>query len=164
MGTALRLFKTGDELYHIVPVDWVSRAIVEIHQRQNELGDTYHLTPPKANTLRELLQGFANYFGYHGVTFVDEHKRKNAKLSAIEKSFYDGLNGVGHRYLSSDPIFDCSNTKSLLPWWTQLHSDASYIALLLNYAELSNFGRGKKRGALMQTPVQFNLNRMQVPL
>ncbi len=143
----IRIFKTGLERHHLVPVDMVSQAIVELQLDFDRPGDTYHLTPCKAMTLAELEAALSEHFRYYGTTFVGPKCDPNQPLSDMEQIFYEGLNAMGHRYLDGDPMFDCRKTLDALPWWSTVETSHSYILKIFEFAEGQRFGRGSRRRA-----------------
>ena len=66
----VRLALTGGEPRNLVPVDWVSAAITRLVLDPRHHGRTYHLAPARPVTAREIEEATADYFGYHGPTFV----------------------------------------------------------------------------------------------
>lgn len=141
----VRIFKSGNERHHLVPVDLLSRAIVELHSDADVSGGTFHLTPPKACSLAQLEKALSDHYCYHGVSFAGKDCDSEAPFNDMEQLFYDGLQSIGHRYLDGDPVFDCSNTQRHLPWWTNMQVDNEYLMKIFEYAESQRFGRKKRR-------------------
>lgn len=138
----VRIFKTGGEMHHLVPVDWVSRAIVALHRDPTQPGGVYHLTPLKATTLADLKAALEDYFHFYGVEFVP--CQPDAVLNETEELFYSGLSAMGHRYLDGDPAFDCSRTRAALPWWSDVVITHDYLLRIFDYAERHRYGRGRR--------------------
>jgi thioester reductase-like protein len=141
----VRLFQTGKETHHLVPVDSVSKATVEIVRQQDLAGATYHLTPVKPCTCFELEAALAAYFGYYGVTFADPAELHRAQLNEIEQLFYDAMSRAQHRYLSGDPQFDCSNTIAAVPGWDQLRVKQEDLLRIFDFAVKHRFGKLRNR-------------------
>lgn len=141
----VRIFKSGRERHHLIPVDLLSRAVAELHRNADAAGTTFHLTPHKACTLAQLENALSQYYHYHGVTFCDADCVPREDLNSMEQLFYDGLQSIGHRYLDGDPVFDCSNTLRLLPWWQDIQVDHQYLVKVFQFAEEQGFGRRKRK-------------------
>lgn len=139
----VRIFRDPDERHYIVPVDAVSRAIVELHEDPTAPTGAYHLTPLRPATLALLESALRNHYGYEGVRFAAPTDPET--WNETEHMFYDGLKAVGHRYLDGDPIFDCSKTVEHLPWWQSVETHEEYFSRLFAYADAVRFGRGPVR-------------------
>src|SRR5262249_25344797 len=66
----LRLNVTGDEGRNLIPVDWVSAVATRLVLNRRHHGRTYHLTPLKPVTAREIEEAMSSHFGYYGPKFV----------------------------------------------------------------------------------------------
>lgn len=139
----VRLFFTGEERHHLIPVDKVSQAIVSVLCSPANGTSTYHLTPPHATSLRELEVALCSYYQYEGVRFAASVPR--TEWNETETLFYDGLATVGHRYLHADPTFDRTATTRALPWWDDISLRQDYFQRLFAFAESQRFGRTKAR-------------------
>ncbi len=137
----VRLFQTGDERHHFVPVDAVSRAILELIGRSDLEGRTYHLSPISPCTTATLEEALSTYFGYHGVRFVAPDSQTETPLNETEKLFYELMSGARHRYLADDPVFDCANTRRFLPWWSEVAVDRDYLSRIIRFAVEREFGK-----------------------
>lgn len=139
----VRIFKNPNERHHMIPVDAVSKAIVELHTRP-ELGSaTYHLTPSRATSLGEIERALCESFQYQGVRFAE--CVAPSAMNEMESLFYEGLRATGHRYLDGDPAFDCSQTRQSLPWWDSIQIDHAYLLRIFDFAQRHRYGKGKKR-------------------
>jgi len=141
----VRLFQTGEEGHHLIPVDLTSKAIAAVVADPAFHGRTYHVTPPKPVTAAQLEAALAEYFRYDGVTFAGPVEAPPADLSEIERLFYGALAGVEHRYIHGDPAFDCSNTCEAVPGWAGLELDHAYLVRAIDFAVRHRFGRRKAR-------------------
>lgn len=139
----VRIFRSPEMRHYIVPVDAVSRAVVELHVDPTAPTGAYHLTPPRPVTLSLLESALRKHYGYEGVRFAAP--ADPATWNETEQLFYDGLKGIGHRYLDGDPILDCSKTSGRLPWWRSVEIDEDYFLRLFAYADEVRFGRGPVR-------------------
>lgn len=136
----VRIFRAPDSRHYIVPVDAVSKAVVELHDDSLAATGAYHLTPPQPVTLAILESALRNHYGYEGVRFAASVDPET--WNETEQLFYDGLKAIGHRYLDGDPILDCSKTVGQLPWWQTVAIDEDYFLRLFAYADAVRFGRG----------------------
>ncbi len=102
----------GTEKKNLVPVDWVSRSIVNaIHspKRQNQI---YHLTHPNPVTVSILYESMARAIQQEGLwdkIASETRLEDNAHevLLPFQRSFQE--------YFCDDPIFDRTNLESLIP-------------------------------------------------
>lgn len=140
---AIRIFKDKETTHHLIPVDAVARAIVELHF-SSQPGNTFHLTPTEAVTLETMERVLRKYFNYFGVEFI-ECPGALPELNPMESLFYEGLRAMGHRYLDGDPQFDCTRTKEQLGWWQGVSIDEDYLMRIVDFALKNRFGRGMKR-------------------
>jgi nucleoside-diphosphate-sugar epimerase len=137
----LRVFQTGEEKHHLVPVDSVSSAIVEILRQRELPGQTYHLTPLRPCSSAELEAAIARYFGYYGLTFAGPRLPDCGALNEIERLFYDAMVRAEHRYFRGDPTFDCTNTLRACPQWSKVRIDEEYLLRTFDFAVRHRFGR-----------------------
>lgn len=142
----VRLFFTGEECHHLIPVDKVSEAIVSLLESPAQGTSTYHLTPPHATSLKDLERALCSYYQYDGVRFAAPVPR--AEWNETETLFYDGLATVDHRYLHADPTFDRTATSRAIPWWDDISLPQAYFQRLFAFAEAHRFGRKKVRRQL----------------
>jgi nucleoside-diphosphate-sugar epimerase len=141
----LRVFQTGKELHHLIPVDSVSTAIAAIVRQPELPGQTYHLTPVRPCTSGELESAIASYFGYYGLTFAGPRMPDCEQLNEIERLFYDAMVRAEHRYFRGDPVFDCTNTLRAFPAWAKVHIDQEYLLRTFDYAVRNRFGRARQK-------------------
>ena len=149
----VRLFQSGQEGHHLIPVDLTSRAIAAVVADRRWHGRTYHVTPPQPVTAEQLEAALSDYFRYDGVRFAGQVTAPPADLSEIEQLFYSALAGVEHRYVHGDPSFDCSNTCEAVPGWADLSIDHDYLVRAIDFAVRHRFGRRavreKRRAAVV---------------
>lgn len=139
----VRIFRSPDLPHYLVPVDAVSKAVVEIHDDAAAPTGAYHLTPPRSVDLRLLEAALRRHYGFEGVRFAEPVDP--ATWNETEQLFYEGLKAIGHRYLDGDPVFDCTKTLDRLPWWQDVEIDEDYLVRLFAYADSVRFGRGPAR-------------------
>ena len=104
----------------LTPVDYVSRAIVHIIQREDLLGTTFHLKHPTLIPVKEIIQYIQNV-GYQlqEVPYAEWYKRFVYSLQREENELHH-LIGVFDSHASFDPWkgeeleVNCNNTKSAL--------------------------------------------------
>lgn len=141
----VRLYQSGSETHHLVPVDAVSRAIATIASRYDLPSRTYHLVPPRPVSSAEIEAALADYFGYHGVEFVGPDARHAAPHDEMERLFYEAMSRMDHRFFLSDPAFDHSNTRAALTDWPWVSIDHAYLVRIFDFAVRHRFGRGRAR-------------------
>lgn len=139
----VRIFRSPDLRHYMVPVDAVSKAVVELHEDESAPTGAYHLTPPRSFDLTLVESSLRRHYGYEGVRFADPVDP--ATWNETEQLFYEGLKSIGHRYIDGDPTFDCSKTLGRLPWWRDVEIDEDYLVRLFAFADSVRFGRGPVR-------------------
>ncbi len=137
----VRMFQTGAETHHLLPVDVTSAAIVDILRQRDLPSQTYHLTPVAPCTTSELEAALASFFQYDGVRFVGPRQKSHEPLNEIEDLFYGAISEVRNRYFDGDPQFDCTNTLAALPHWSDVGVDQEYLLKIFEYAVRHRFGK-----------------------
>jgi thioester reductase-like protein len=132
----LRMPLSGDEACDLVPVDWVSRAVVELLGQPP--GPTYHLTARPPTPARAVLDAAAEGLGLRGMTFVGPEGV--TAPSRLEEAFLDGV-AEYMPYLGGTPAFDCRNTEAALPHLAPPAVDGPMLRRLIRFAVGDNWGR-----------------------
>ncbi len=107
-----KLQLSGNEGKNLVPVDWVSRATVELLGTPAAWGQTYHLTNAVPVTAKQLSLAIGEAIGL---------KQSQWDSMALPASITDAqaayqMHVDAYRgYLADDPIFDSSNLQKMLP-------------------------------------------------
>jgi hypothetical protein len=138
----LRLPYRGDEPRNLVPVDWVSKAVVTILNRPVWHGRTYHLVatvPVRANEIKRVAE---NLLAIDGVTWAGSGPL--AEPTSVEEVFREGFQEFWP-YFQGDPVFDCRNTLAALPDLPAPEIDAALLSRLIRFAVADRWGRGKQR-------------------
>jgi nucleoside-diphosphate-sugar epimerase len=103
----------GDEGKNLVPVDWLSAAIVELVTHPEHHGRTYHLASPEPVPVVEIQKVVADaierYYPKPLATSIAE-----SELQALEALFYEYMT-IYQSHWRDDPKFDLTNTLSALP-------------------------------------------------
>jgi nucleoside-diphosphate-sugar epimerase len=138
----LRVPLTGDEPCHVVPVDWVSRAVVELLGRMDCHGRTYHLTGTGTTTSRLLYDAAAAAFRLEGVQFAGPEGV--GEPSRLEEAFWEGVQEYWP-YLGGTPPFDDSNTRMALPDLPAPVINQPVLERMFRFAEAAGWGRRSRR-------------------
>jgi thioester reductase-like protein len=134
----LRLPLTGEERWDLVPVDWVSRAVVELLARPRWHGQTFHLVarvPLAARLLRDVA---AAELHIDGVELVGP--QAGGAPGSLERQFLEGLREYWP-YLAGTPAFTRTNTAAALPDLPPPPLDRPRLARLIRYAVADRWGR-----------------------
>ncbi|MEX0937834.1 MAG: SDR family oxidoreductase [Pirellulales bacterium] len=103
----------GHEGKNLVPVDWLSAAIVELVTHAQHHGQTYHLASPDPVPIAEIQHvirdAIERYYPRPLATSVSE-----AELSKLEALFYEYMS-IYRSHWRDDPKFDLTNTRAALP-------------------------------------------------
>lgn len=98
-----RLSLTGEERKNLVPASWVAQLIVQILQRKELHGETYHLTHSRGVSIRSLIEVFIQILS-------QEIGRHSAPLEMDDPGSDFGMLGLFMQslaaYLRDDPEFD----------------------------------------------------------
>ncbi len=136
----VRFNLTGNERRNFVPVDWVSAVCTHILLDPDFHGRTYHLTPLRAITMREVDEAMSCYFKYYGPTFVGPDGLAGAELNDIEKLFY-GQMAEYAPYWGEEPAFDCRNTLAVAGHLPCPTASKELIGRLIDYARDDRWGK-----------------------
>jgi thioester reductase-like protein len=127
----------GDEGKNLVPVDWLSTAIVYLVTHPEHHGQTYHLTNPQPVTVRliqEVIQDAIEK--YSARRFVGE-------LSEAQIVEYEGLfqhyMDIYRSHWRDDPLFDRANTDRVLPHLPCPEFDYEMLLRIASYPVKENF-------------------------
>jgi thioester reductase-like protein len=140
----LRLCLDGSERCDLVPVDWVSAAIVQLMRQPSTAGRTYHLTARSPATARLVQETAADVLGLSGMHFVG--RGALASQSRLEQAFYEGV-AQYWPYLCGMPDFDSRHAQAALPDMPPPTIDRSCLHRLMRYAVEQRFGRRTGRAA-----------------
>jgi thioester reductase-like protein len=139
----LRLPLTGEETQNLVPVDWVSQALVALLLRPEWHGRTFHLVSPQAVRLREIKAFVEDLLHLEGVRLAgpDGIPDPTPLEQRVLEQFKDYWS-----YLHSNLQFDCTNTRRALPDLPPPPFDRDLVERLLAFAQEDRWGRGKNFG------------------
>jgi thioester reductase-like protein len=151
----LRLPLRGDEPWDLVPVDWVSQAIVELIGRPRWHGHTFHLVSRSPVSSRLVRDVAAEVLKIGGVEFagpggVENHTR-------LEQLFSDGIQEYWP-YLGGAPQFVSENTRAALPELPPPCVDRSMLERLIRFAAASRWGRGPRQVAAARSSAEAPWN------
>jgi nucleoside-diphosphate-sugar epimerase len=140
----LRLNLTGDECRNLVPVDWVSAVTTHVVQRPGLHGRTYHLTPLRPVTARELEAAVTRRFDIYGPVFGGPDALREGDLNDLEKMFYEYV-AQYQPYWREEPRFDCRNTRAAAGHLPCPPIDAACLERLIDFAVADQWGKGRKK-------------------
>ncbi|HEY3132969.1 MAG TPA: SDR family oxidoreductase, partial [Acidobacteriota bacterium] len=113
MELPVRIVGKATQTLNMVPVDYVIDAIHHISRRRESIGKTFHLVNPSPTVNRVWLETLCKTIGITGMKFVNQREIQKTPLNMLEKLLSRKL-AFYAMYLSGEPIFDDSNTHSLL--------------------------------------------------
>jgi thioester reductase-like protein len=134
----IRLPLTGDEVQNIVPVDWVSQAILALMDRPRWHGRTYHLVARRSPRLRDVAAMTADLLQFEGVSWVGPNGL--IAPTALEQLVLDQFRHYWS-YLRADVRFDARNLVEALPDLPPPELDAGLVSRLLAFAQRDGWGR-----------------------
>ena len=108
-----RLGLKGDEGKNLVPVDWLSQAIVYLVTHPEHHGRTYHLASsdpvPVVEVQQVIREAIERYYPKPLAKSISD-----AQLEALEGLFYEYMS-IYRSHWRDDPKFDLTNTRAALP-------------------------------------------------
>ena len=144
----LRVRFTGNENRNIVTVDWVADMIVHILTHAEYHNETYHLTPKRASTSREILRAMIKYFDCRGIEFIGGKEIPKDEQTDVERHFYDFATTF-EPYWEDEPIFDRRNTDRVADGIETPPVDAACLERLIHFAAVHCFGYRPNRETAM---------------
>lgn len=138
----LRIPGKPTDRQNIVPVDYVSRMIVEVMQRPEFHGRIYHLTNPEPPTNDQMKRCYEDYFGLHGGYFADPEEVVG-KCSKAESLLWDKYELITPRVVHT-PEFDVGNARDVMAALNIEFPalDQQRIFAMFDYAAANRWGRG----------------------
>jgi thioester reductase-like protein len=134
----LRLPVSGDELWNLVPVDWISGAIVELLGKPQWHGRTFHLVSRSPVSTRLVRDVGAEVLNLPGVELAGSAGVQHP--NRMEQLFLDGIQEYWP-YLGGNPVFACANTTVALPELPPPVVDRAMLERLIRFAAVNRWGR-----------------------
>lgn len=142
-NTQIRIPLDGDEPRNLVPVDWVSKAIVHLACTPEALGRTYHLVPDQRTTAREIVEFCYEYFNSGGVEFCGVDCEQTADSEFAETLFAN--TSIYKSYEASDPHFDNANLKKFAGHLVCPAVDKQMIFQFLDFGKRNHWGKARPK-------------------
>jgi thioester reductase-like protein len=138
----VRLPLTGEETQNLVPVDWVSRAVVALLRRPEWHGRTFHLVARRPVRLRAVQAILEDLLHIEGIRWAgpDGLGEPTSLERLILEQFRDYWS-----YLHGNLVFDGRNTRAALPDLPPPPFDRALVARLVDFARADQWGRGRVR-------------------
>jgi thioester reductase-like protein len=137
----LRLPFAGTARRNLVPVDWVSQAIVRVVGRPKWHGRTFHLTarrPVPAWLIKEVAE---RVLGIDGVQFAGP--KPLADPTQLESTFLDQVQEYWP-YLHGDPTFDRRNARAALTDLPPPRIGRAMLLRMVRFAAARRWGRADR--------------------
>jgi nucleoside-diphosphate-sugar epimerase len=143
--TKLRMPMTGNERRNVIPIDWASQVISHLYRNDAANGYTFHLAPEVALTPRDVVEAGYSYFNSTGVEYVGDDPIDPQTYNEFESQFLPGLE-LYNNYKSTDPVFDCTNTKRFARDLPCPKIDEAMLHRYIRFGEQDRWGkRNSKR-------------------
>ncbi|WP_166830412.1 SDR family oxidoreductase [Thalassoroseus pseudoceratinae] len=141
---------SADDRKNLVPVEWVSRAIIEIKQNASQVGRVFHITNP-ALTSTSLIEEAIN-------TAIEQSNLETSDGRTVKRTAFreDELRAgmdVYRSYFRTDPLFDCRNTQAALPNLPCPVVDRSMLVRLCRWAMDAKFSTLPPRATIDAPPI-----------
>jgi thioester reductase-like protein len=146
---ALRLPLTGEETQNLVPVDWVSRALIGLLHRPAWHGRTFHLVARRPLRLREISSWFEKLLQIERIQWAGPHGLSDP--TSLEEMVVEQFQDYWS-YLRNALVFDCQNTCRALPDLPPPSFDRDLIARLLRFAQQDGWGRERCKTRFTRMP------------
>ena len=111
--TEIDMPMSGDEPRNLIPVDWVSQTLSCLTSDATARGKTFHLTPDRCTTAREIIDSCQAYYDSFGVRYVGRNGKRVATSEFAAKVF-ESIR-IYQDYETTDPVFDKSNVLQHAP-------------------------------------------------
>ncbi len=124
----------GKAALNIVPVDYVTDAMVHLADMEEAIGSTFHLADPNPHPNREVLERLVELTGHRMLkaTVPAGPVERLASLRFVEQTLQMPAETVA--YLNHDVVYDTSNTERLLADTNVRCPDIySYLPILVDY-------------------------------
>ncbi|MCF6158300.1 MAG: NAD-dependent epimerase/dehydratase family protein [wastewater metagenome] len=142
--TPLRVPGDKYSTLNLVPVDYVTRAIIEISAQKKSINSTFHMVNPSPPTLGELAEWMKTIFSIRKVKIVPLNEFQLSPHTRHEKLLLQGTKAL-LPYMFGEPYFDSTGTRNLLrgtgiecPLITQ-----EFVNNLMVYAANTKWGKRK---------------------
>jgi thioester reductase-like protein len=113
VNVPLRVLGIETQTLNFVPIDYVVDAMIEISQRPDSAGGTYHLANPSATENRIWLPTICRLLRAEGIHLVEENSFLNTPMTKRESLFKKQM-AFYYQYLHGEPRFDCGRTLDAL--------------------------------------------------
>ena len=141
-----RLNLDGDELRNIVPIDWVASVMLRLFNTPEAHGGTYHLSPRRPLTPREMLEAAGKYFNSQGVEYCGQGSAPPDDMNDVERTVFDSTS-IYSSYDTTDPVFDATNVRKFAADLPCPSIDEAMIHLYLKYGEEDRWGKRREAAA-----------------
>lgn len=156
--TPIRLPMHGDEPRNLVTVDWVSAVIAHIVCTPAAHGRTYHLTPEKCSSAREVIDSCCTYFNSSGVEYVGPDAKPEAD-DDFSKAIFENTK-IYESYETSDPEFDRTNVQQWAGHLPCPAIDETMIHRFIEFGESNRWGKMRPRSPRVEYWFEDELERI----
>jgi len=109
----LRVVGSASQTLNLVPIDYVVDGMVEISQRPDSIGGTYHLANPVPTENQLWLPNICRVLGVEGIQLVAKNSFLKTPMTKLEALFERQMTFY-YQYLQGEPRFDCRRTLDAL--------------------------------------------------
>ena len=145
--TPIRLPVTGDEPRNLVPVDWVSGVISRLIGCPAAHGQTFHLSPERRTTSREVIDYCYDYFNSEGVVYAGEddtcEQESEAEVNRFEELVLESSR-IYDAYYKEDPEFDRTNLQRYITDFPCPEIDREMIFRFIEFGTADQWGKRRE--------------------
>ncbi len=113
VGLPLRVLGSLTSTLNFVPIDYVTEGMIEISNRPDSAGRTFHMANPDATPNSLWLGIVCDQLGVEGIRFVDSSSFEDEPMTRLEALFHRQM-AFYNQYLEEEPQFDCTNALEAL--------------------------------------------------
>lgn len=144
--TPLRLPMRGDERRNVIPINWVSEVITHLYLSPQSHGRTFHLSPKKHVTPRDILNAGFSYFNSTGAEYVGYDGVDPATYNDFEAETLPAF-AMYDNYKATDPEFDCSNLDKFAGHIPCPEIDETVLHKYIRFGEEDRWGKRRVKPA-----------------
>ena len=109
----IRIPANPDATLNLVPIDYVTCAIVSIFLDKVRVNKTFHIVNPYPPKLKFLLEAISDAIGITGTVIVEHNNYQIKDVTSLEKKIWEKIK-VYNLYMRCEPFFQSNNAQSIL--------------------------------------------------
>ena len=156
--TPIELPMNGDEPRNLVPIDWVSKVITHLVLTPEAHDRTYHLSPDRCTTVKEIIDFCYSYFNSTGAKFVGADAEVSADGS-FAQTFFDNAE-IYSTYDTNDPEFCNANVRQFAGHLPCPAIDESMVVRFLEFGKQNSWGKRRPKSVQVRRWIESHLTEI----